>query len=341
MGGALLGNAELVSASGALPIASPGALPLGRASASVEVDARPGPFELRASATGRGRVLGQVEGGAEAAREGAGAAGVELSLPFSRAFAGAAGDAPLVHWVAPVVALRGALLAEEGALFSLLDGALPGAAPPPLGSWMAAGGVSTALGRYGGPSLRLDARAGAAGSAEGAVALVHARLGFEARAFAGTTEVAAVGPGRPNLGAPTSAAPSGGVAVVGRARVGALAGPWARLELAGQAGEGAAEARAIAAGSWAAVPVELGGYLAASGLSGAAEVSIPWTRVVRTGARADADLTGGALLAVRGLLEARHPCGCFSAGLVVGHRLGREGVDAALTLDLIPPRPAR
>ncbi len=76
-------------------------------------------------------------------------------------------------------------------------------------------------------------------------------------------------------------------------------------------------------------------------MTGGAEVSIPWAKVVRTGARADVDLDARALLAVKGLAEYRHPCGCFGLGVVVAHRMGREGVDAAVTVDLVPPaRPA-
>src|SRR5262249_18367028 len=135
------------------------ALPLGRASAGAEIDARPGPFELRASANARGRFAGDVPGGSSS--EAAAAARVELSLPFARAFGRASpGEGSLVHWITPSLSLRGALAAQRGSFFAPIGGAVPPA------SWVGALGFSTALGRYAGPALRLDVRAGATGGAD-------------------------------------------------------------------------------------------------------------------------------------------------------------------------------
>jgi hypothetical protein len=78
-------------------------------------------------------------------------------------------------------------------------------------------------------------------------------------------------------------------------------------------------------------------YLAESGVTLGAEMAIPWTRAFRTGARIDADLAAGAVLAVRGIAEYRHPCGCLGLGLLAAHRAGREGVDVAVTVDVVPP----
>ena len=302
------------------------ALPLGRAFAGGEIDARPGPFEFRAALSGRARMAGD---GALAgpSTEAAAAARAEIALPLVRAFAaGAPGEAPWVHWITPSLTLRGALADERGAFFVPIGGA------PPAGAWLGAAGISTALGRYAGPALRLDARAGATGGTDAARGLLHARLGVDARLAAAAVDAAAVGeaPGAPRPESPRSGA------LLGRLRVGALAGPWLRVEAIAQEGPAAGAARAVAAGAWAALPGDDLAYLAASGWTGAAEVSFPWTRAVRTSARADVDLDARALLAVRGLAEIRHPCGCLGLGLMAGHRAGRDGVDVALSIDVAP-----
>jgi hypothetical protein len=338
-GGVVLGGAE--SSSGA-----PATLPLGSASAGAELDARPGPFELRASARARGRFAGDGSSGAEGgpSSEAAAAARLDLELPFARTFVAVPGEVPLAHWIAPALSLRGAVAAQQGAFFVPIGGAVPGA------SWIAAAGLSTALGRQAGTAIRLDARAGATGDGGAAQALLHARLGVDARLAAAAVEAAAmgepIGDARepdPLLRAATLASPAGapGAALLGRLRIGPATGLWLRLDAAAQEGGGAGAARAVAAGAWAALPGDDLAYLAAPGWTGGAELSIPWARAVRTAVRADLDLAARTLLAARALAEYRHPCGCFGLGLVGARRTGRSGVDVALTLDVAPPLPAR
>jgi hypothetical protein len=310
--------------------AVPGAgLPLAGAEAGAEIDARPGPLELRASAGARARYAGTADGvAAGTTRELSATARAELSLPFARTFAAAPGQAALVHWITPVVSLRGALAEQRGAFFAPLDGAVPAT------SWIAAAGLTTALGRYAGPALRLDLRAGATGDAAAlAQPLLHARLGVEARLLALALEAAAVG----DRGGDALAPAARGYAILSRARVGDARGPTLRVDAAVQGGAGAGQARAIAGGAWAALPGDALAYLAAPGLTFGSEVTVPWTATVRTAARADLDLTAGTLLAVGGLAAYRHACGCFGLGVSAGHRLGREGVDVMVNVDLAPP----
>jgi hypothetical protein len=221
----------------------------------------------------------------------------------------------------------------RGDLFSPIGGALPPAA------WMTSAGISTALGRYAGPALRLDARAGAAGDATVlARALLHARLGVDARLAAVAMEAAAVGDG---VGA---ARADRAWAVLLRSRLGAEDGPFVRVDAAAQGArtpDGAGAARAVAAGAWAWLPGDPLAYFAESGITLGAELSVPWAAWARTSARADVDLETGTLLSVRGTAEVRHPCGCLSVGLAGAHRLGREGVDVSLTLALFTPRRRR
>jgi hypothetical protein len=320
------------------------AVSLGRASAAGEIDARPGPFELRASAAARARFAGGASPDGTAT-EAATAARADLELPFARSFpvrTAEPAEAPLVHWIAPALTVRGALAAERGSFFAPIGGA----APP--SSWMSAAGLSTALGRAQGSSLRLDLRAGATGVAGATEGLAHARIGADARVVALAVESAAVadalGRGSVPEGAPLTAgavpsprASSAGAAVLGRARFGDAAGPWVRVEAAAQTGAGAGEARAVARDAWAALPGDALAYLRAPGWTGATEVFVPWGRGVSTGARADVDLDARTLLAVRATGAYRHPCGCFALGVVAAHRVGRDGVDAALTVDVAPP----
>jgi hypothetical protein len=124
-----------------------------------------------------------------------------------------------------------------------------------------------------------------------------------------------------------------------RARLAPDSGPSLRIDAAVQGGAGAGRARAIAAGAWAALPGDELAYLSTSGITLGGELSIPWARAFRTAARGDVDLASGMLLAVRGLAEYRHPCGCLGVGLMAAHRLGRDGVDVALSVDVMPRAP--
>ncbi len=234
-----------------------GALPMGSASLGAEVDARPGPFELRASARARGRFAddGEPSGPSD---EAAAAARLDLELPLSRAFPGAPGEAPLIHGISPSITLRGALASQSGPFFVPIGGVVPTA------SWIAAAGVGSTLGRAAGASLRADLHAGAAGSAAGTDALAHARLAADAHLAAATLEAAAVD---------DAAGTTRGAAFLGRLRIGPATGLWLRLDAAAQTGGDAGEARAVAAGAWAALPGDDLAYLSAPGWTGGAESS--------------------------------------------------------------------
>jgi hypothetical protein len=65
-------------------------------------------------------------------------------------------------------------------------------------------------------------------------------------------------------------------------------------------------------------------------------VSVPFGPRFATAWTADADALAVELLAVRGSAAYRHRCGCLAVIASGGHRLGRDGVDAWLTVDLAP-----
>jgi hypothetical protein len=307
LGGLLLGNA--------VPDA---ALPIGRAAIAAELDARPGPFALRVDAGARAEIAGDTP--SMPSRDATAGARIELDLPLRRDIARAAGEPPWQHRIAPSLAVAAAASTPIGSFFAPL--ALP--APPALG--LAAAGITTSFGRAAGPSLRLEARGGAALREAGPTPLVTARLTASAPLVAASVEIAAE---------PAASAP--GSALIGRARFGAIDRLTLALSLAAQTGRGAREARALtdlrsfSAGSDLA-------YLAASGWTGSAEAMVPWLGVMRSGARADVDLGAGEILALRGVTEYRHSCGCLALGASAAHRVGRAGVDVLFTVDLAPPR---
>ena len=305
--GLLLGNAV------------PGAaLPIGHAAIAAELDARPGPFALAVAAGARAEVAGDRP--SAPSRDATVGARIELDLPLRRVFARGDGEAPWQHRIAPSIAVAASASSSRGDFFTPLSLA----APPGLG--LAAAGLTTSFGRASGPSLRFEARGGAALRAAGASALVTGRLTASASLVSTSLEVAAV---------PASRAP--GSALIGRARFGAERGPTLALGLAGQTGRGAREARAITDLRSPAAGGELA-YLAASGWTGSAEAMVPWLGVMRSGARADVDLGAGEILALRGLTDYRHPCGCLALGVSAAHRVGRDGVDVIFSVDLAPVR---
>ena len=72
------------------------------------------------------------------------------------------------------------------------------------------------------------------------------------------------------------------------------------------------------------------------GVSSGGEVMLKWSQALSTAVGADMDVKESTLLGVRGSLAYRHPCGCLATVAWAGHRLARRGVDAWLTVDLIP-----
>jgi hypothetical protein len=303
--GLLLGNA--------IPDA---ALPIGRAVIATEINARPGPFALHVDAGARAEIAGDAA--ASPSRDATAGARIELDLPLRRDFARAVGEAPWQHRIAPSIAVAAAASTQIGSFFAPLSLA----ASPGLG--LAAAGITTSFGRASGPSLRLEARGGAALRGAGPTPLVTGRLTASAPLVSTSLEVAA-----------EPAAPAPGSALIGRARLGAIDGLTLALGLAGQTGRGAREARGLVDLRSFSAGGDLA-YLAASGWTGSAEAMIPWLRVMRTGARADVDLGAGQILALRGVTEYRHACGCLALGASAAHRTGRDGVDVIFTVDLAP-----
>ena len=128
----------------------------------------------------------------------------------------------------------------------------------------------------------------------------------------------------------SSASDVSGGAFVARARVGEVG----RLNLVVVAAERDGVDPVIARALTDAPLEPSGGFLAATGWTGGAHARIPWLSWLATTGGADVDLTAKVLVAARGGLELRDRCGCLVFRANVAHRIGRDGVDAWVTLDL-------
>ena len=281
-----------------------------RQRAELGLDARPGPLSL-------GTVLREdawfESGEQEAGRAALVGAEARAGLPLVRGY-GEQRD-PLLHELEPFVAARGALSTEKGPLIE----------PPLFGDdnllSLSAGG-RTALGRYGSRSaVSLVASGGLVGESDDLEPMARARLTGRTRLLAISSDVAWL------LGDERT------LVATGKARVGRADG----LRLSGYA-EGRLEveptlARFLAEDAWDAPRV---GFFERPGWSAGGELGVPWFDWLASAFASDWDVSEGELLAVRGSLGYRHRCGCLAALAWVGHRQGREGVDAWLTLDLLP-----
>jgi hypothetical protein len=276
--------------------------------AELAIDARPGPFGTELALLG-GAVL-------DARSERAGALGwlggrARVGLPLVRELRG---SDPIVHRVEPFVRGSGRWTTMRGELASV--------EPLDRTSLIAASaGATTSLGRYGGRrALRAELEGGAAGPTERLVPAVSARA-------VGDAPFAALG-----SGVEWTPDAERGVATSSRVRVGRVDALHLSASAEGRSGEQPTLADLLAgdldarrAGRFDRVGWTLGG-----------ELGVPFTDWLASAFGGDYDLTSEQLLAVRGTLGYRHPCGCLAALAWVGQRLGRDGLDAWLTVDLLP-----
>jgi hypothetical protein len=269
----------------------------------------------------------RATGASRSGADGAASARARLALPLARAWASSERNDPWLHRIEPAV--DAAVLAARG---DDLLGVAPGRGGGAIhgDAWLAGGTLASTLGRWG---ARLGGQtslsAGALGSFDSAAAprgVVRSRLSVAGRFFALASEGARVF---------ASGHSTAGVAFVARARVGDRAGLHATLYAAARDGIDPVAARALTD-----APLEpSGGFLASPGWTTGGAARMPWTSWLATTGGADADLTAGLLVAARGGLELRDRCGCLRVRLTAAHRLGREGVDAWLAIDLVPGSP--
>jgi hypothetical protein len=76
------------------------------------------------------------------------------------------------------------------------------------------------------------------------------------------------------------------------------------------------------------------GFLVAEGWTGGASAGLPLGHRITVMGGADGDLDAREFVDARGSLELHDPCGCVVLRATVAHRIGRDGVDAWLSIDL-------
>jgi hypothetical protein len=269
------------------------------------------------------RAVGDVaDDGERVGSDGAAQARLSGGLPIERAFASADEADPWVHRTEPL--LEAAVLATHASAVLAVP-AGRGAVGPTGEAWVAAAGWHNAIGRWGSQaSAELDASAGAIGDTRDARPVVRARgnAGADWLAFEGDFARVLL-PGRDG----------GGGALVARARV----GPASALNVAAHVeeldGVDPTLARAIVD-----APLEpASGFLAAPGWTGGARLGVPIGPRIRARAGADFDFDARRIVAAQAAIELHDPCNCVVVRASAAHRIGRDGVDIWLSMDL--PRP--
>jgi len=274
-----------------------------------------GPFGASFAARGAADVAsnGLAEG-----VDAAGSARATLSLPLVRGFASADQNDPWVHRLEPLIDAAVLALRNDGVLGAAFARGAEGIAPG--GAWSASAGATSAVGRWGTSSAaELDASAGAIGDSVGT------DLAVRERATVTTRWLGLSGEGGHVVGTGAT-----GSAFTAHARLGRIDGLNVVGIVAARDGVDPIRARLLTD-----APLEpSSGFLAAEAWTGGARVAIPWTRSIVTRGGADADLTTSRLVAATASIELRDPCGCLVVRATGAHRIGREGVDVWLTVDL-------
>jgi hypothetical protein len=195
-----------------------------------------------------------------------------------------------------------------------------GMTAPEGGAWVLAAGWDNALGRWGArDSAELDASAGVVGDADHVLPSLRARAAASAPWLGLRADFARV-----------VAGDGPGGAFVARARVGASAGLHVAVHVAERDGVDPVVARALVD-----APLEpASGFLALPGWTGGARLAVPFGSRITTRVGADVDLGSSQLVAALGAIELHDPCGCVVVRATAAHRIGRDGVDVWLTVDL-------
>lgn len=272
--------------------------------------ARPGPLsasvrardELDAGTTGSaGGVLLQSAGRAR------------VGLPLLRTYG--SGPGPIVHRVEPFIEGGGGVATGRSAVFAepeLVDGGLVSAVA----------GLDNALGSTPDRAAgTLGVRGGYVGRATGPEPAVSGRAGATLGWLALRSDLAWLPRHRRDVIEAT------------RLRLGREDGLHVTGYVEGRSGASPTLARLLVADAFDAPKA---GWFDRSGLSTGGELGVPWTDWLASSVAGDYDLETRQLLAIRGSLAYRHPCGCLALVAWAGHRIGRPGVDAWMSVDLAP-----
>jgi hypothetical protein len=314
--GDALGNVGAYDATfegGAVTTSGFGTTSFARGDASASVAGRASPLLVTASARAYGDIAanGDATGldGAVEARAGAG-------LPMVRGYDSSEANDPWIHRTEPRLEAA-ALALHESAVFVVP--AARGMQTPNGGAWIAAATWANVLGRWGSRgAAEVDLSAGGVGDVSGTDLALRARVTVTADWLGLRGDVARV------------FGPSEGGATVGQARIGPATWLHVSAHVAGRDGVDPLIARTLAD-----VPLEPAtGFLSMTGWTGGASVVLPLGNRITVRAGADADLSANDLVAELGSIELHDPCGCVVVRAIASHRIGREGVDAWVTVDL-------
>jgi hypothetical protein len=293
-----------------------GATHVGMARAKLELAGALGPLASKIGADGEATGLAEGEGGKGLA---AIALRSRVGLPLARAF----GD--VVHLVEPLVTTT---------VGARTDGALPlglvpleGNVPDPGTVALAAGG-RTSLGnvaRADASSISLEATGGLVTLGRGTmVPGGHTELAARTRFFGVSGE-----------GALVRDRTETGLYAGGHVRIGFEDGVRLVTRVDYGSTLDAFAARRLADGG-APLP---GRYLATQGLSLGSRAVVPIVRRVTAMGGVDADLTRETLLGTTFGVELRDKCQCLVLRTFGSHRLGRDGVDVWITIDVLGDAP--
>jgi hypothetical protein len=292
------------------------ALSFARADTGMLAATRWGPIGASLSVRGAADVADQ---GAQEGYDASAAIRGRLALPLARTFESNEPNDPWRHRLEPEV--------EVGVIAAHADGLL-GDIPAPGGvrgtAWLADAGMKSALGQWGTRrGLELGGDVGGVGGDQQASALV---VRWRAAASGSLLAMGAEGA--------DVAAPAGGWghALTARARVGTARSLSIGFLVAGRDGVDPVTARALTDAPLASSQ----GYLATEGWTAGARLTLPITQLITARGGVDGDLSAERLVATRGSIEVHDRCDCVAVRLSAAERLGRDGVDVWLSVDLVP-----
>jgi hypothetical protein len=265
------------------------------------------------------RGVGDVaDDGTASGVDGAAQARAALELPLTRGYASPDAGDPWVHETAPRVEAA-AFATRSSELLVVPAGR--GMQVPDGGAWTAGVGWTNAFARWGSRAMgQLDASAGAVGESRESLPALRARASISGGWVGLRADFARV----------LLTSDRDGGALVARARVGPSAGLHVTAHIAERDGVDPLVARALTD-----APLEpSSGFLSTAGWSGGARVAVPLGSRMTTRAGADYDFQGQELVAALGALELHDPCGCVVVRATAAHRIGRDGVDVWVTVDL-------
>ena len=269
------------------------------------------------------RGLGDVaDDGSRSGLDGAIQGRATVALPLARGLASEDAGDPWVHRTEP--RLEAAVLATHAGDVLVVPAGRGSTDPAAGGAWIAAAGWSNALGRRGSrASAEVDASGGAVGDGGSVLGALRARASATGTWVALRAELARV----------FAASGSEGGALLARARIGPESGANLAAHVAERDGVDPIIARTLVD-----APLEpASGFLALPGWTGGARVAVPLGARITARAGADVDYPTARttqLVAAVAALELHDPCNCVVVRASAAHRIGRDGIDVWLTVDL-------